>query len=217
MSSDFCPKSSELDPDVLRVVQLWDYVSLDDEGWPRGRLPSAWATWVTHLPHPSRMQQSGSQLTTMCCLFTTEAISDVNLQAATSSDGQQDRKAAWGNSGLAAGRALGFVACPAGGTQEGLEEKLGYNSHEQNLLSDPEKLWSFIIPGLQGMNLVCFQYRKCYGYFSPKPLLSANKKKQVRQEAKSTEYKAKKPCSEHTLNKADTKYVKAKLNCSHFQ
>lgn len=163
------------------------------------------------------MQQSGSQLTTMCCLFTTEAISDVNLQAATSSDGQQDRKAARGNSGLAAGRALGFVACPAGGTQEGLEEKLGYNSHEQNLLSDPEKLWSFIIPGLQGMNLVCFQYRKCYGYFSPKPLLSANKKKQVRQEAKSTEYKAKKPCSEHTLDKADTKYVKAKLNCSHFQ
>lgn len=65
-----------------------------------------------------------------------------------SSSGQQDRKPARGKSGLAAGRALGFEGCPAGGTQEGLEEKLGYKSHEQNLLSDPEKFRSFIIPGL---------------------------------------------------------------------
>lgn len=36
------------------------------------------------------------------------------------------------------------------------EEKLGYNSHEQNFLSNSEEFWSFITPGLKGINLVCF-------------------------------------------------------------
>lgn len=47
-----------------------------------------------------------------------------------------------------------------------------------------------------------------------------NKKKKKRQRSNKQnlqKYKNRKPCSEHTLNKADKKYVKAKLSHSNFQ
>lgn len=203
MSSDFYPKKSELDTDWLVLFSLFSS-EITFEWTARAGPEVAFHLWEPRESPPSPAPRSAAVWLTAdhnVLLIHKPSLSDACKQlhplVGRRTGGQQDLEEFSGSK-------LAF--------QWTSRRELGRKAWIQFSWAEPfEWLWrvlEFNCPWWKGMNLICFWYQKCYGYFPPKALLSEKGKKN-KSEARSKISRSRKTENpvypEHTPNKADTK------------